>query len=567
MASTNTVSGAQLIASSLYDLGVRVVFGIVGIPVIEVADACIAKGIRFISFRNEQSASYAATAYGYLTGKPGVCLVVGGPGVLHAIAGIGNSTHNCFPMLLLAGSSESHQVYKGAFQEIDQVSTLAPMTKFAARPPSLSLLPSTLEKAYRTAYFGRPGATYIDLPADYIQGSVDLTETLPLKPALQAPKFMADSATVKKAAALIKGASSPLVVIGKGAAYSQAETAIRELVDSTSLPFLPTPMGKGVVPDSSSLNFAAARSAVLKSADVILLLGGRLNWILHYGEAPKFRDDVKIIQVDIESEEIGNNNTKNVEYGLVGDIDLVVKQLVAELKGYKYSSIPKSIIANKEKNTAAGIKKANNAVVPLTYQHSYKIIKEAIAEAKIKPIFVSEGANTMDTARNAFDVDDPRRRLDAGTMATMGVGIGYAIAAAVACPDCLPVCIEGDSAFGFSAMELETATRSDLPLAIFVMNNNGVYHGVDPEAYGTQSEKPLPSTALGFETRYDLISQAVGGIGLVARTPQELKEAAVKALTCGKVAVVNVFIDPGAKTKLEFGWLASTKKNPAKAKL
>ncbi|KAK9448042.1 thiamine diphosphate-binding protein [Limtongia smithiae] len=560
--SSNTITGAALIANSLYDLGVRVVFGIVGIPVIEVADACIGRGIRFISFRNEQSASYAATAYGYLTGMPGVCLVVGGPGVLHAIAGIGNSAHNFFPLLLLAGSSESHQVYKGAFQEIDQVATLAPLTKFSARPPSLSLLPSTIEKAYRTAYFGRPGPTYVDLPADFIQGTVQLSETQKLFESLPAPKAAADSYRVKKVAALLMSAKSPLVIIGKGAAYAQAEDSIRSLIARTGLPFLPTPMGKGVVPDSSDLNFAAARSAVLKSADVILLLGGRLNWILHYGEAPKFNPDVKIIQVDMASEEIGTNNTENIEYGLVGDINLVVKQLEQELRGYKFTNISPALIASKEKNIAASVKKADVVTMPLTYQHSYKIIKEAVKETRTKAIYVSEGANTMDIARSAFDVEEPRQKLDAGTMATMGVGIGYAIAAAVAVPDHLPVCIEGDSAFGFSAMEIETAARSDIPLAIFVMNNSGVYHGVEPIAYSTVAEKPLPSTALGFETRYDLIAEACGGLGFTVRTSEELHAAAVTALTCKKVAVVNIIIDPGAKTKLEFGWLASTKKSP-----
>ncbi|KAK9466897.1 thiamine pyrophosphate enzyme, N-terminal TPP binding domain-containing protein [Lipomyces arxii] len=558
------VSGASLIASSLYDLGVRVVFGIVGIPVIEVADACIARGIRFVSFRNEQSASYAATAYGYMTGKPGVCLVVGGPGVLHAIAGIGNATHNCFPLLLLAGSSESHQVYKGAFQEIDQVATLAPMTKFAGRPPSLELLPATIEKAYRVSYYGRPGPTYVDLPADYIQGKVAVDDTMKLYDAPAAPNVAACFNRIKAAAKAIREAKAPLVIIGKGAAYARAEVHVRKLIDSTGLPFLPTPMGKGVVPDSSPLNVAAARSAALKTADVVLLLGGRLNWILHYGAAPKFKLDVKIIQVDISGEEIGNNNQKGAELGLVGDIGVVAQQLTHALKGYKSAGVPATVAASRDKNMAAAEKKANTKVLPLSYQFAYKVIKDAIAKTGKDVVYVSEGANTMDVARSAFDVDHPRIRLDAGTMATMGVGIGYGIAAAVAFPNAIPVCIEGDSAFGFSSMELETATRSGLPLAVFVMNNNGVYHGIEPEAYSTNT--PLPSTALGFETRYDLIAEAVGGTGIVARTPEELYDASVKALTSKGVTVVNVIIDPGAKTKLEFGWLASTKKAP-KAKL
>ncbi|KAK9454110.1 thiamine diphosphate-binding protein [Dipodascopsis uninucleata] len=552
--------GADIIAESLYSLGVRVIFGIVGIPVIEVADACIARGIKFISFRNEQAASYAATAYGYLTGRPGVCLVVGGPGVLHAIAGIGNAMHNCFPLLLLAGSSESHQVYKGAFQELDQVSTLMPLTKISCRPPSLELLPSIMEKAYRVSYFGRPGAAYVDLPADFIQGEVKVSDLPELIPAIDAPRSMPDPHKIDMAVSLLRQARSPLIIIGKGAAYSRAEKSIRKFVESTGIPFLPTPMGKGVVPDSSPLNFAAARSAALKSADVILLLGGRLNWILHYGEEPKFSPNAKIIQVDISPEEIGNNNVSNACYGLTGDIDLTVESLSAKMTGYKLSGISEHLLWSRSKNQASAEKKAMKATSPLGYHHSYKIIKDAIKESGRKTIFVSEGANSMDIARSSFDVEEPRQRLDAGTMATMGVGIGYAIAAAAACPDTLPVCIEGDSAFGFSAMEIETAVRSKLPMAIFVMNNNGVYHGVNPSAYQSVDTAPLPSTALGFETRYDILAESLGGKGILVRTPQELEDAAKIALTSGRVTVVNVLIDPGSDTKLEFGWLASAKK-------
>ncbi|KAK9461464.1 thiamine pyrophosphate enzyme, N-terminal TPP binding domain-containing protein [Lipomyces oligophaga] len=564
MATPNSITGADLIAASLYDLGVRVMFGIVGIPVIEVADACIARGIKFISFRNEQAASYAATAYGYLTGKPGVCLVVGGPGVLHAIAGIGNATHNCFPLLLLAGSSESHQVYKGAFQEIDQVATLTPMTKFSSRPPSLALLPSTLERAYRTAYFGRPGATYVDLPADFIQGAVDTQEPMKLLPAFEAPKPMADPARIRAAAAILKSATAPLVIIGKGAAYARAEKEIRNLIETTGLPFLPTPMGKGVVSDYSPLNFAAARSAALKSADVILLLGGRLNWILHYGEPPKYRDGVKVIQIDIEPEELGMNAQSSIEYGIVGDISLAVDQLTKELGGFKFTSIPSLLTTTKARNIANAAKKASNNVIPMTYEHTYKIINEAIKDTKVRPVFVSEGANTMDIARSAFDVDEPRARLDAGTMATMGVGIGYGIASAAAFPNHITICIEGDSAFGFSGLELETAVRAGYPLVVFVMNNSGVYRGVTEEAYANSAETPLPSTALGLDVRYDLVAQACGAIGMVARTPDELYNCAVTALTCGKVALVNIIIDKGVTKKLAFGWLASTKKSQPK---
>jgi 2-hydroxyacyl-CoA lyase 1 len=267
-------TGAVLIARALHDLGVRVIFGLVGVPVVQIAEEAIALGIRFIAFRNEQAASYAATAYGYLTGRPGVCLVVGGPGVLHAIAGIGNSSSNAFPLLMLGGSSETHLVTKGAFQEMDSISLLTPHTKLSIRAGPNSI-PQSITTAYRTAWFGRAGPTFVDLPADIIQdeGEECATYVVPAP-----PRGAAEPERIQAIAALIKSAKAPLLIVGKGAAYSRAEAVIRQLVDQTSIPFLPTPMGKGVLPDSHASNTSSARSTVLKHADVVLILGARLNW-------------------------------------------------------------------------------------------------------------------------------------------------------------------------------------------------------------------------------------------------------------------------------------------------
>lgn len=272
-------TGAQLIARALHELGVKVIFGLVGIPVVQIAEEAIALGIRFIAFRNEQAASYAATAYGYLTGRPGVCLVVGGPGVLHAMAGIGNSDANAFPLLLLAGSSETHMVTKGAFQELDAISLLAPHTKIAIRS-TIDSIPQSITNAYRTSWYGRGGTGFVDLPADVIQGKGDADST---KVVSLPPRAASDPDKIQIVAELLKYAKAPLVVVGKGAAYSQAEVTIRHLIDQISVPFLPTPMGKGILPDSHPLNTASARSTALKGADVVLILGARLNWILHFG--------------------------------------------------------------------------------------------------------------------------------------------------------------------------------------------------------------------------------------------------------------------------------------------
>ncbi|KAE8351412.1 hypothetical protein BDV28DRAFT_158779 [Aspergillus coremiiformis] len=583
-------TGAQLIARTLRDVGVTVIFGIVGIPVVEMAEEAINLGIRFVAFRNEQACSYAASVYGYMTGQPGVCLVVGGPGVLHALAGIGNASANNFPLLVLAGSAETTTVTKGAFQEMDAVSFLTPHTKFAVRPSSMDSIPGAVKNAYRTCWYGRPGPTFVDLPADLIQGKSAPGFRLPAPETLRVPfppKASGDQALILKATHLLKTARAPLLIIGKGAAYARAETGISRLVEQTQIPFLPTPMGKGVIADSHPLNASSARSTALKHADVVLVLGARLNWILHFGEPPKWSPTAKIIQVDICAEEIGRN-AGTAELGILGDINLVVDQLLSSLSTWQYIPLPTSspfpsLLAESAKKNEA---KAQSAALkstppnsPLTYQRAYHIIKSTLnaltppADGSI--IYVSEGANTMDISRSMFPLDHPRQRLDAGTYATMGVGMGYIIAAHEAYNGRPTgqrkkiVALEGDSAFGFSAMEIETLARYRIPALIFVVNNSGIYHG-DAATEGawmtlqdqtasndTLSEggsRGLRSTSLLYETRYEMLAAMCGGKGYFVRTEEELEVATREGFGSDMVTVVNLIVEPGIGKKIGFAW-------------
>ncbi|KAF2088092.1 hypothetical protein K490DRAFT_40341 [Saccharata proteae CBS 121410] len=600
--SSPAASGSRLIARALKDLGVTVIFGIVGIPVVDIAEQAINLGIRFIAFRNEQAAGYAATAYGYLTGKPGVCLVVGGPGVLHAMAGIGNSSANHWPLLLLAGSSETHLVTKGGFQELDAISLLAPHTKLAVRPPGLESIPQSIETAFRSAWYGRPGTGFVDFPADLIQGSVESTEDVQEALPLPAPPMAsADDSRLSKIAELIKNAKAPLVIVGKGAAFAQAEAQIRELIDKTQLPFLPSPMGKGVLPDSHPLNTASARSTALQHADVVLVLGARLNWIFHFGDAPKWNPAAKFIQVDISVDEIGRNRG-DASLGIVGDLKLVVPQLLSHLSAWQYPTTTpfhRALHASSQKNETRAAAAAAKPSIPLSYSHAFSIIKETLHSLAPPDsgniVYVSEGANTMDISRSIFPVSYPRLRLDAGTYATMGVGLGYAIAAHEAYngptrdarsgpADSAPgsrkkvVAFEGDSAFGFSGMELETMARYQMDVLVFVMNNGGVYHGdsdsaeewlqrqkesLDPASAssGSNSANPgLRSTTLGWEVGYEKIAEACGGKGYLVRTDEELARAAREGFEAKVPVVVNVMIESGKGAKLEFGWQASAKR-------
>lgn len=554
-------SGAQIIVEIIKKLGIEVVFGLVGIPVVEILDEMVQNGIKFILFRNEQAASYAASLYGYLTGKPGVLLVVGGPGVVHACAGMLNSTVNRWPLLVLAGSTSSDETYKGGFQELDQVSYLSPNIKFAARPRSMDPLGFLIQKAYRIAANGVPGVSYIDLPADIIQANVSKEvagETLlPVNNSvttLGPHRFLADPDSIKKASLLIKNAKFPLIVIGKGASSDEAALETKRFVTDHQFAFLPTPMGKGIVSDDSILNTSSARSAVLRQADVVVLLGARLNWILHHGETPRFNKLVKFVQIDISSEDIGDNGAaQSYEYGLVGDLALTLKALSSDLGFFKAPPIDLKIHEISENNKMKLIKQEVVSEGLLDYKQVYKLIKDQLADLLERTVYVIEGANTMDIARLSFPSSTPKSRLDAGTNATMGVGMGYAIALKLANPDKLVLAIEGDSAFGFSAMELETIARYKLPMIIIVMNNSGVYHGTHKENY----DKLLPSTALSLDVRYDLLAQSLGVHGYLCQNAKDIMKNMLLAISNyknNKTTLLNILIEPGADKKLEFGW-------------
>lgn len=527
------------------------VFGIVGIPVVEVAEAIQQEGIRFVSFRNEQSCSYAASAWGYLSQQPGVCLVVSGPGVVHALAGLVNSQVNNWPLLLIGGACETWLEGAGAFQETRQTEMCRPYTKFCMRPPALSQIPQVVERAIRHSMAGRPGPAYVDLPADFIQGQADASK-VPEAPRAQPTFAQADPSDIQRAVEVLSGAQRPLIIVGKGAAYSRAEQQIRQLIDKYPAPFLPTPMGKGVIPDSHLLNVSSARSLALKSADCVLLLGARVNWILHFGR--RFNPAAPLIQVDVCAEEMGTNHP--VAVSLQGHLPLVVQQLTSSLPGSfePDREYMRELQEHSQRNQAKQMAKYSDCQLPMTYHRAFFEIKQLLPK---DVVLVSEGANTMDIARAVFDFQQPRRRLDCATYANMGVGLGFAIAAQLHYPRQRVVAVVGDSAFGFSAMELETAVRSRLGLVVIVINNNGIYFGLDPQEYKEleQQEGKLPATALSPDVRYELVAEAVGAKGYLVRTPEELAEAVRKSLGDEGLSVINCMIKPGGYQKLDFGWM------------
>jgi 2-hydroxyacyl-CoA lyase 1 len=545
------IRGATLMARSLKQQGVEYMFGIVGFPVGPIASAAQREGITYLGMRNEQAASYAAQAASYLTGRPQVCITVSGPGVIHALAGLANAKVNNWPMLLIGGASALHQNGMGAFQEESQVIAATPFAKYAHAVEHVDRIPYYTEQAIRTSLYGRPGPAYLDMPDDIITGTVDEAD-LQMPPRVpDPPRSQAMPDDVDAAIAALKSADNPLVVVGKGMAWSRAEHEVRDFIERTQLPFLATPMGKGVVPDDHPLSVAASRSYALQNTDLVMLLGARLNWILHFGLPPRYRDDLRVVQLDISPEEIGTNVP--VETALIGDGRAIVQQLNEVLERDPWQYPPETtwrsgLASGGEENRAMVQAMAADDSAPMNYFRAFKDIRELMPDGAL---IVGEGANTMDIGRAEMPNFEARTRLDAGSYGTMGIGAGFAIAAAVVDPSRRVVSVQGDSAFGFSGMEVEVACRYNLPITWVVMNNGGIGGGV----VELEPDKPIPPSILGNDNRYDMVIEAFGGKGFHVQTPDELAPALREAHATEGPSVVNVQLDPRARRKpQEFQW-------------
>lgn len=545
--------GAHLVVDALKLNDVHTMYGLVGIPITDLARIAQSSGIRYIGFRHESDAIHAAAAAGFLTRKPGVCLTVSGPGFLNGLVALANATTNCFPVVQISGSSERHIVdlKRGDYEELDQMTAAERFAKAAYRVDRAEDIGRGIARAIRTAVSGRPGGVYLDIPAAVLGELIDTDEGAASLWRLvdPAPRQLPDPTAVVRAVRLLADAQRPLVVLGKGAAYAQADKQIRRFIESTRLPFLPMSMAKGLLPDNHPQSVAAARSLALREADVVMLVGARLNWLLGHGEAPQWNPDAKFIQIDIEAAEFDSNQP--IAAPLAGDIGSVMAALNDTNHGEIFAPAPwrAALRARAETNAAKMAQRLDADPHPMQFYGALRAIRDVL-HAHPQTYVVNEGANTLDFARNVIDMHRPRHRLDSGTWGIMGIGMGYAIGAAVE-TGAPVVAIEGDSAFGFSGMELETICRYGLPVVVVVFNNGGVYKGNDVNRV---SADPSPTTLM-VGARYDKLIEAFGGKGYRAATPAELTAALSEALSCGVPALIDCVIDPTAGT--ESGHLTS----------
>ena len=545
------VSGAELVIESLQREGIDTIYTLPGDPVGPIVNGWAEAGMRVISVRHEQTAAMAASAHSYFTRSVGVCVAASGVGQTNTLTGIANAQANCWPLLVIGGSAELRRRNTGDFQELAQVESTAPLCKWASTVESVNRIPTLINIALRTALAGRPGPVYLDLPAEMITGRVD-REAVPIpEPVPDPPRPAAEPAKVQQALEVLREAAHPLLIVGKGAAWSWAEDELLQFVDRTQIPFLTSPMGAGVLPPDHPMNVSSARTQALQGADTIVMVGARLNWIFHFGQPPRFSDDYRLIQVEIDAEEIGANHAATV--GLVGDAKMVMGQLVEALDDtpVAFGESP-WLAALKERaaqNAAAIEPMLNSDDEPMGY---YRILKEVRDYLPKDAMIVADGASTMDISRQVMNVWNPRHRVDAGVAGCVGVGVPFSIAAKVVYPDKPVVCLQGDWAFGFNGMDIETAVRFNLNVVWVIFQNANIDKWVRTYVEGADDPNDFKPSI-----RFDVMMEAMGGHGEHVERPDQLRPALERAFSSGKAALVNVIMDPGAgRRQQQFAWLA-----------
>ncbi|EPE4769871.1 oxalyl-CoA decarboxylase [Escherichia coli] len=544
----NMTDGMHVFVEALKRNNIDTIYGVVGIPVTDMARHAQAEGIRYIGFRHEQSAGYAAAVSGFLTQKPGICLTVSAPGFLNGLTALAHATVNGFPMIQISGSSNRAIVdlQQGDYEELDQMNAAKPYTKASYRVNRPEDLGIALARAIRAAVSGRPGGVYLDLTADVLAATInpDIAAGSLFQVKDPAPRQLPSKNAVQAALALLTSAKRPLIILGKGAAYAQADNDIRAFIERTKIPFLPMSMAKGLVEDTHPLSAATARSFALANADVVMLIGARLNWLLSHGKKG-WSPDTQFIQVDIEPMEIDSN--RPIAAPVIGDIASSVSELHAQLENYNVTVSPSwlnTLESHKQINAEKMHEKLYAKTNPLNYFNALRAIRDVL-ETHRDVMLVNEGANTLDDARNVINMYRPRKRLDCGTWGVMGIGMGYAIGAAITTG--LPVvAIEGDSAFGFSGMEIETICRYQLPVTIIIFNNGGIYRGDGVNLSGNADPSP---TDLMPHAHYEKLMDAFGGVGYYAETESDIQQSLEASLASGKPGIINVKIDPAAGTE------------------
>ena len=549
--------GFQLVIEALKLNGIDTIFGLPGIPITDLTRKLQAAGIRVISFRHEQNAGYAASIAGFMTQKPGICLTVSAPGFMNGLAALANATTNCFPMILISGSSEREIVdlQQGDYEEMDQLAIARPHAKAAFRVLHAEDIGVGVARAIRAALSGRPGGVYLDLPAKLFPQTIDAEagKNSLIKVVDPAPRQIPAPDAVQRALDLLKSAKRPLIILGKGAAYAQADADIRALVEKTGIPYLPDVHGQG--PAARHARAVGIRGALVRAARSRRRDADRRATRIGCFRKARARRGAALRPrrgaARSSSRSTSRRRRRTATSASMRRSSATSGRVSRPCSKASDPNWPKppaewldAIAERKTKNVAKMGESLAKNPTPMNFHSALNVVRD-IVKANPDAILVNEGANALDFTRSIVDMYKPRKRLDVGTWGVMGIGMGFSVAAAVVSGEQV-IAIEGDSAFGFSGMECETICRYNLPVCVVIMNNNGVYRGDEVNTTGGRDPSPLVFVK---GARYEKLMEAFGGVGVMASTPAELRNAMEEAIRSRKPTLINAVIDEKAGTE------------------
>lgn len=529
------------------------VYCLAGTPIREAFAKCAELGMRPIGVRHQQAGVLMALAQNYLAGRmTAITLLSAGPAITNAATGILVARDNCWPLVVLGGRRPLSMRGMGSFQELDAAALFKSITKWSATVEATSEIPRFLEEAFHVAASGRPGPVYIDLPEDVLTGSGALRRVSVLR---SAAPVVADE-TIAHATDLLLRAARPAMIIGKGVRWSEPYPELRALADEFSMPFITSPMGRGFLPDDHPLCFNDARGPLQREADVILLVGARLDWTFRFGA--EFARNAQIIQVDIEPSEIGANRAAAV--GIVGDVKSALQGILKCLREQervfpvKISKIWHERLSGYRKTNQQYIRTLlDNDALPMS---PYCMLEEIRDFLPRDAITVLDGNVSMAVAQQVLPNLFPTSRFTAGNNGCMGVGIPFGIGAKLCQPEHLVLVICGDTAAGFNIMELETAARHRIPVIVIVANNQGNTGALVEKVYFGVSRERI--TMYQQDLRYDKIAAAFDVHAEHVERPEELRAALERAIASGRPACIDVMVDPHAAYPTDFDPMRAT---------
>jgi thiamine pyrophosphate-dependent acetolactate synthase large subunit-like protein len=540
------LTGSEILAKTLKNEGTDILYFLMGGPMLLTETCCIKEGIRPLDVRHEQAAAFMAQAYSRVLQKPGVCMAASGPGVINLTTGIANAFVDCTPVVAIGGSCPVGLLGRQVFQEIDQVAIMKPCTKWSDRVYNIKRIPEQVNNAFQKAMSGKPGPVYLDFPGDVLYQKIDEDKvdwSLSGRPLLN-PRPMGEESKVAVLVDALAKARQPIVVSGSGVLWSQAWSELQGFVEATGVPFYTTPQGRGVLPDDHRYSYMSMRSTAFREADLIIIVGTRMNYVIAHTAAPRFNAGATIARIDIDADEIATAPRK-VDIGIVGDCKMVLGQIMAKMNGRidpdRYGPWRKKLSDGEAaKRMTPGANKALDDV-PI---HPLRLCDEVANFMRRDAILVVDGQEILNYGRQSMPTFVPGHRLNSGPFGTMGVGLPFALGAKLAKPDKQVICVHGDGSFGMNGLELDTAVRHNIPILVVISLNGG---------WTADPDRDKPGRELGY-TRYDKMAEALGCYGEYVEAPQEIRpalERAQKKVDAGKVALVNIKTDYRARAQTQ----------------